>query len=126
MEVPGPQHLPNGSRSICHRTEEIPLKQHSEPDFCPYLGLDPFGTTHAKYFFGRSRDSKIISDHIRARPITILYGASGVGKSSVVNVGIPAAIAQRSSWTIAWMSDWRNPERLERISVKAVLGQLSR
>ncbi len=59
-----------------------------EPD-SPYVGLAPFETEHADYFFGRSLDSAVLADNVLARPITVLYGASGVGKSSVLNVGLP-------------------------------------
>ena len=51
----------------------------SDPRECPYVGLDPFEISHTDYFFGRSRDSKIIVDHVCARPVTVLYGPSGVG-----------------------------------------------
>jgi ABC-type phosphate transport system ATPase subunit len=61
----------------------------ADPKECPYVGLDPFDTAHADYFFGRRRESKIIADHVLARPVTVLYGPSGVGKSSILNVGLP-------------------------------------
>jgi len=66
----------------------------ADPKECPYVGLDPFESEHADYFFGRRRESKIIADHVLARPVTILYGPSGVGKSSILNVGLPAALKQ--------------------------------
>lgn len=66
----------------------------ADPKECPYVGLDPFESTHADYFFGRRRESKIIADHVLARPVTVLYGPSGVGKSSILNVGLPSALEQ--------------------------------
>ena len=65
-----------------------------DPRQSPYVGLDPFESAHADYFFGRRRESKIIADHVLARPVTVLFGASGVGKSSILNVGLPAALRQ--------------------------------
>ena len=64
------------------------------PDFCPYVGLAPFEASHADYFFGRGLDSADIADHFLARPITVVYGPSGVGKSSVLNVGLPRALKE--------------------------------
>jgi formylglycine-generating enzyme required for sulfatase activity len=66
----------------------------SDPKTCPYVGLDPFESAHANYFFGRNRESKIIADHILARPVTVLFGASGTGKSSILNVGVPNLLKQ--------------------------------
>ena len=66
----------------------------ADPRECPYVGLDPFDSAHADYFFGRRRESRIIADHVLARPVTVLYGPSGVGKSSILNVGVPAALQQ--------------------------------
>ena len=68
-----------------------------DPDsktFCPYVGLSPFKASHSDYFFGRNFDSCDIADHFLARPITVLYGKSGVGKSSVLNVGLPRAMVE--------------------------------
>jgi hypothetical protein len=72
------------------------------PIECPYVGLDSFEAAHAAYFFGRNQESKIIADHVLARPVTVLYGASGVGKSSIINVGLPAALKQiAETWRAA-------------------------
>ncbi len=49
--------------------------------FCPYVGLQPYTEAHRDYFFGRERDQRIISSNLYAAPLTVLYGASGVGKS---------------------------------------------
>ena len=37
------------------------------PDgFCPYVGLQPYSEADQDYFFGRERDSRIISSNLRA------------------------------------------------------------
>ncbi len=61
-------------------------------DDCPYVGLGPFTREDERYFFGREVDSRVIANNFLTRPATILYGASGVGKSSVLNVGLPNAL----------------------------------
>ena len=103
---------------------EVPLNTSADPRECPYVGLDPFEASHTDYFFGRSRDSKIIVDHVCARPITLLYGPSGVGKTSILNVGLPAALAHRRGWMIAVLRDWQDPDSLEQLAVEAVLRAL--
>ncbi len=59
---------------------------------CPYVGLVPFEKDHARYFFGRGDDISRIIANLSAHRLTLLYGPSGVGKSSVLNAGVIAAI----------------------------------
>ncbi len=57
-------------------------------DFCPYVGLQPYTEADRDYFFGRQREQRIIASNLYAAPLTVLYGASGVGKSSVLLAGV--------------------------------------
>ena len=56
----------------------------------PYKGLVPFEDTEldALLFFGRERESGIIAANVLASRLTVLYGATGVGKSSVLRAGV--------------------------------------
>lgn len=71
--------LPPLSRSVSKK-----LPEH------PYIGLTWFTRTDAPVFFGRNKEIKDILDLIgkREAPILALYGASGVGKSSLLEAGI--------------------------------------
>lgn len=60
----------------------------SIPTFKPYKGLVPFEEQDHSFFFGRDRDCQIIINNLRASSLTLLYGASGVGKSSVLQAGV--------------------------------------
>lgn len=61
----------------------------SRPDVaCPYVGLFPFSERDAQFFYGRKEESKIIAANLRAARLTLLYGPSGVGKSSVLRAGV--------------------------------------
>jgi hypothetical protein len=100
------------------------MNTSADPEKCPYVGLEPFENSHRSYFFGRGRDIKIISDHIIARPITILYGPSGVGKTSILNVGLSNELAVLANWTIVRLRDWQDPGQLERHAVDALLAEL--
>lgn len=84
------------------------------PDLdCPYVGLAPFEAAHANYFFGRTLDSAVIADNVLNRPIVVLHGASGVGKSSVLNVGLPQALGELASAPrIVSRREWHEPELL--------------
>jgi hypothetical protein len=54
----------------------------------PYRGLEPFDEDAAAFFFGRDREARLIVASLFAAPLTLLYGASGVGKSSVLRAGV--------------------------------------
>jgi WD40 repeat protein len=62
--------------------------------FCPYKGLQPYTEADRKYFFGRTRDQGIITSNLYASPLTVFYGASGVGKSSVLLAGVVPQLRQ--------------------------------
>jgi WD40 repeat protein len=57
---------------------------------CPFKGLASFDDSEldALLFFGRERDVRVIESNLLASRLTVLYGASGVGKSSVVRAGV--------------------------------------
>src|SRR5580698_4604891 len=55
---------------------------------CPYVGLTPFTEEDAEFFFGRERERRIIAANLRTSRLTLLYGSSGVGKSSVLRAGV--------------------------------------
>lgn len=62
----------------------------SEPSaaFAPYKGLIPYDEDDAGFFFGRQRERDMIEANLIATRLTLLYGASGVGKSSVLRAGV--------------------------------------
>ncbi len=54
----------------------------------PYVGLVPYLEEHAAYFFGREAETRIVSQNLRATRVTVLYGESGSGKSSLLRAGV--------------------------------------
>jgi CHASE2 domain-containing sensor protein len=65
---------------------------------CPFPGWAPFSAEYARYFLGRARESRIVADSLLSRRITILYGASGAGKTSLIRAGLVRALDERSRW----------------------------
>ena len=67
----------------------IPVVAHSVPSG-PFKGLTPFEDSDrdAVLFFGREREREVIAANLLASRLTVLYGASGVGKSSVLRAGV--------------------------------------
>jgi len=74
----------------------------------PYKGLAAFADSEldALFFFGREREIEIIAANLVAARLTVLYGPSGVGKTSLLRAGVAnrlrsegAAIAVVSTWS---------------------------
>jgi len=61
------------------------------------------------YFFGREYDQEIIAANLYSAPLTILYGASGVGKSSVLLAGVVPALRATPRLAIVIFRAWQNP-----------------
>jgi WD40 repeat protein len=62
----------------------------------PYKGLAHYEEQDARFFFGRDRDREIIRANLAARRLTLLYGESGVGKSSVLRAGVVHDLRERA------------------------------
>src|ERR1700730_4556928 len=58
-----------------------------DPDH-PWLGLDPFSEVNQRYFFGRIAEVREIFLLVRECPLTILFGRSGLGKTSLLRAGL--------------------------------------
>ena len=54
----------------------------------PYKGLVPYFEEDAPFFFGRDADRKVVTANLLGSRLTLLYGASGVGKSSILRAGV--------------------------------------
>ncbi|MFJ4523777.1 AAA family ATPase [Streptomyces sp. NPDC088810] len=63
---------------------------------CPYRGLAPYRREDARWFFGRERSTNALVAQLRAAErsggLVMLVGASGAGKSSLLNAGLVPAI----------------------------------
>jgi WD40 repeat protein len=67
----------------------------------PYRGLVPYSKDDAEFFFGRDTERQLISANLLSSRLTVLYGASGVGKSSVLRAGVVHDLVQRSREDVA-------------------------
>ena len=81
-------------------------------DFCPYKGLLPYREQDAPYFFGRTTERRLIRDNLCASRITLLYGPSGVGKSSVLGAGVAYDLSNDPDYLViyfgtsgSWLND---------------------
>ncbi len=60
------------------------------PPDSPYKGLARFDDSDldARFFFGRDRETELVAANLVATRLTVLYGPSGVGKSSLLRAGV--------------------------------------
>ncbi len=61
--------------------------------FCPFMGLASFGVGDAEYFFGRERLVADLATRLVRGSFVAIVGASGSGKSSVLQAGLLPALA---------------------------------
>lgn len=83
------------------------------------MGLRPFHEEDYALFFGRDREIRVIASNIQARPLTVLYGASGVGKSSVLQAGVVRRLKQEPGNSVLYFRDWQSNSLLQDILNKA-------
>ena len=80
------------------------------PDYCPYRGLQPYTEEDRRFFFGRERDEKIITANLFAARLTILYGGSGVGKTSVLRASVVPDLRNAPHTAVVFFNTWQQPE----------------
>ncbi len=67
----------------------------------PYKGLQPYSEADAPFFFGRENEWEVIADNLMATRLTLLYGISGVGKSSLLRAGVAYHLMQDAKKNLA-------------------------
>lgn len=91
----------------------------------PYKGLAPFEDSDldAMLFFGRERESEVIAANLMASRITVLYGPSGVGKSSVLRAGVAYRLRQEQQAGVIVFSAWAGKPSAELIEAAGGRGE---
>ena len=90
------------------------------PNFCPYIGLQPYSESDAAFFFGRDRDQRVIVSNLYASPLTILYGASGVGKSSILLAGVLPRLRATPRTAVAVFRTWQDASFCDALKTEIV------
>jgi hypothetical protein len=90
----------------------------AEPAPTPFRGLAPYREEDAMFFFGREQAQTIIRANLLAYPLTVLFGATGVGKSSVLHAGVAHHLKREAKanldqgrlpeLAVALISSWRH------------------
>ncbi|MGW2225621.1 nSTAND1 domain-containing NTPase [Streptomyces formicae] len=76
--------------------KRVPAETPAAPAVCPYRGLASYREQDARWFFGRTRSTDALVAQLRAAEktggLTMLVGASGAGKSSLLSAGLVPAL----------------------------------
>jgi CHASE2 domain-containing sensor protein len=87
----------------------------AESSSSPFRGLRSFSASDADaaLFFGRDREQELIVANLLASRLTLLYGQSGIGKSSILCAGVVNALRRaepnagdRSPPAVVYVSEW--------------------
>src|SRR6266536_1787700 len=67
----------------------------------PYKGLDHYEEQDAPLFFGREVECDLVVANLLSARLTLLYGQSGVGKSSLLHAGVVPRLREDGDGTFA-------------------------
>lgn len=62
----------------------------------PWPGLESFEEDARDFFFGRDNEIKLLRENVLDTPVTVLYGCSGLGKTSLLQAGLFPALRERN------------------------------
>jgi hypothetical protein len=82
----------------------------------PFVGLVPLEEENANLLAGRDDEIRVLTTNLRAARLTLVYGASGAGKSSLLRAGVVATLRRMTeddlntfgapSFAVAIMNSW--------------------
>jgi CHASE2 domain-containing sensor protein len=67
----------------------------------PYQGIVPYSEADAEWFFGRDESREIVIDNLRAYRVSVFFGESGVGKTSVLRASVLPRLRAEAERTLA-------------------------
>ena len=71
-------------------------RQHT----APYKFLEYFESADVDLFFGRRQETRLLSQRILAHRLVVLYGKSGVGKTSLIKAGVISELGNYETFNI--------------------------
>ncbi len=109
--------------SIGKRPQEQRTKSVREPRAQrPYKFLDYYEANDTDFFFGRQQETGILSAQIQAHRLVLLYGASGVGKTSLLLAGTgPQFTAADRDYRLIYARALANPKLIIQQAIRRQL-----
>lgn len=113
--APRPDDRPGSAREVLAILDGTPSSPPEDRSACPYRGLEPFRQQDARWMFGRGGDVNRLLARLESTRFLVVAGASGSGKSSLVQAGlVPAVLAGRlgtDRWSASVIRPGRHPMR---------------
>src|SRR5262249_12586740 len=76
------------------------------PPTSPYKGLDHYEEKDSPFFFGREVQRDLVIANVLATRLTLLYGESGVGKTSLLQAGVVPRLRTEPGITVIVFRSW--------------------
>ena len=90
----------------------------------PFIGLESYSESQADIFFGRDKEIHDLEMLIKLNTLTLLFGKSGTGKTSLLNAGVFPALKQESFLPFRITFDLRNnPDLISQVK-KVLQGKI--
>jgi tetratricopeptide (TPR) repeat protein len=74
----------------------------------PWLGLESYQAETRAYFFGREPEIAALHLRLRSHPLLVLYGRSGLGKTSILNAGLLPRLVAEQQFPVIHRFDYNN------------------
>jgi len=83
----------------------------------PWLGLVSFTEETRAFFFGRDQEVAELSRRVQGKLLTVLFGKSGLGKTSILRAGLVPRLREQGYCPVYVRIDYRRdtPEPAEQI-----------
>ncbi len=91
----------------------------------PYQGWSAFSADRDVWFFGREKQCSKISTALEEQPWLVLYGRTGVGKTSFLKSGLYCELCKPGD-TWIWVSRWTQPSLALVLQLESLLDGVSR
>jgi formylglycine-generating enzyme required for sulfatase activity len=108
------------NQGLQNAAKKVRAKVRPSPPQCPYKFLDYFEAADQSIFFGRDEEVNHLVQCITAQRLTVLFGQSGVGKTSLINAGVIPRLKEKG-YTSLYLRVLREPTASIKGSVAALL-----
>ena len=75
----------------------------------------PLHGRRTSFFFGRRSETRVVAANLFASPLTVFYGPSAVGKSSVLQAGVIPQLRREPKTAVLYFRDWAHEDYLNRL-----------
>jgi Novel STAND NTPase 1/FHIPEP family len=86
----------------------------------PYVGMRAFQKNEQAIFFGRKRDASLLRDKVFSARLTVVYGPSGVGKSSILHTLLIPYLEEEDARVI-YFDNWIGADPLKTLKAELLV-----